>query len=124
MLSRRSFLKFIGISPVGATISPKKKLPDQYNPTHNSLQMNRLKSVYGVGERIYAKQWKKSNERHPAINSGFTSLEWILAPNAEWPAPVSDRDAEVAASVIQWLGTNCGMAFMWECERKIEQARK
>jgi len=36
---------------------------------------------------------------------------------------VSQRDATVAATVIQWLGTNCGGAFIQDVENRIKQER-
>ena len=76
-------------------------------------------------ERIYAAAWKARNRRSPGINSGFTYLEWILCPSGQrYPPPISRRDAAVAASVIQWLGTNIGLGFIRECERKIDQAER
>ena len=114
-IRRRTFLKLVGL----AGIPLKEKTIVQNNPPHNSLQTSRLNRM---PERIYAEEWKKNNERHPAINSGFTSLEWILCPEGNWvPPAVSERDAEVAASVIQWLGTNCGYHFMLRCEDKIKK---
>lgn len=115
-IKRRTFLKMVGL----AGIPMNEKTPVQDNPPHNSLQESRLNRM---PERIYAEEWKKSNIRHSWLNSGFTSLEWILCPEGNWgPPPVSERDAQVAASVIQWLGTCCGFHFMRKCEDKIKKA--
>lgn len=116
-IKRRAFLKLVGLTgiPLG------EKVFAQYNPPHNSLQTTRLDLM---PERIYAEEWKRVNERRAGINSGFTSLEWILCPEGNrLPPPVSDRDVEVAASVIQWLGTNCGFHFMLRCEDKIKKEK-
>ena len=116
-IKRRAFLKLIGLT--GIPSDEKPDMSSRYNPPHNSLQTARLNRM---PERVYAEEWKKYNKRHPAINCGFTSLELILAPEGyiRKVQPVSDRDAEVAASVIQWLGTNCGFHFTLECEAKIK----
>ena len=90
-------------------------------PPHISFQPKRMSND---AERIYAERWKKENERRPAINSGFTALEHILLPDGQRvPGRVTQRDAVVAASVIQWLGTNCGHCFVMQCEKEIEEAR-
>lgn len=90
-------------------------------PPHISLQPKRRTND---AERIYADRWVKENERRAAINSGFTALEHILLPDGQRvPDRVSQRDAVVAASVIQWLGTNCGHCFVMQCEKEIEEAR-
>lgn len=84
-------------------------------------------------ERVFAEEWKKENERQSAINFGYIALELILnckpltqgPPN--WQPPIdqiTQRDATVAASVIQWLGTNCGEAFLFRCEHRITRERK
>lgn len=105
-----------------AGIPLKKETPVQHNPPHNSLQMPRLNKM---PERVYAEEWKENNIRKPYLNSGFTSLELILCPSGTmYPPPVSDRDAEVAASVIQWLGTCCGFHFMLRCEDKIKKEKR
>lgn len=114
-LARRKFLQIIGLSPVPMI----KKKVDQYNPPHNSLQQPRLNRM---PERIYAEVWKKYNKRRPGVNEGLTYLEWILCPSDKrYPLAVSDRDAEVAACIIQWLGTSCGLGFMTECEARIKK---
>jgi hypothetical protein len=90
-------------------------------PPHISLQPKRMSND---AERIYAERWKKENERQPAINSGFTALEHILLPDGQRvPERVTQRDAVVAASVIQWLGTSCGHCFVLQCEKEVEAAR-
>ena len=118
-IRRRAFLKFAGLAGIPLGKKPETPTPPQYNPPHNSLQIARLNRM---PERIYAEMWKKRNIRRAGVNSGFTFLELILAPKGDVSKvqPVSDRDAEVAACVIQWLGTNCGFHFMSACEDKIE----
>lgn len=118
-MQRRIFLKMVGL----AGIPSKETCPIQYNPPHNSLQMARLNRM---PERVYAEEWKENNVRKSWLNSGFTSLELILCPSGNYwcPPAVSERDAQVAASVIQWLGTNCGFHFMLRCEAEIKTREK
>ncbi|MCK5604361.1 hypothetical protein KAR91_20900 [Candidatus Pacearchaeota archaeon] len=118
-MKRRSFMQSICL--LGVPVVKAAPLV-RYNPMHESLQQRRLNRF---PERIYAEVWKKRNVRQPYSNGGFTYLEWILCPDdRRVPALVSDRDAEVAASVIQWLGTNVGTSFVYECESKIKLERK
>lgn len=84
-------------------------------------------------ERIYLELWREQNERIRGVNGGYTLLENLLAPEdaidpltgrtrpRDWLKP---REAEVATTIVMWLGTNCGQAFMREAERRIEQERK
>ena len=119
-MNRRSFLQIIGVSPVVTIAAPKKELPQLKNPMHNSLHPDRLSRK---PEMVYAEEWKRHNERRSGINRGYTYLEWILCPSSQqYPGPVSERDAQVAASVIQWLGTNVGLGFIQTCEQKIKQS--
>lgn len=119
-IKRRNFLQMVGLA--GIPLKEKVPTPALYNPLHNSLQQARLNRM---PERVYAEAWKKKNIRHCWLNSGFTALELILAPEGKVynVQPVSDRDAEVAASIIQWLGTNCGFHFILDCEAKIKKLK-
>jgi hypothetical protein len=66
-------------------------------------------------ERIFAEEWKKENER--AV--GYSLLDWLLAADANEPkGEVSQRDATVAATIIQWLGTHVGQSFLKRVEER------
>lgn len=86
---------------------------------------------HGYAERMYFLKWEAQNKRERCLNGGFGTLELLLAPyesdkNSLLPSyvpPISQRDAVVAATVIQWLGTNCGQGFMHECEHRIKAIR-
>lgn len=94
-------------------------LEEAIEPRHQGLHPNRLLSD---PERIYFEEWCKANERVPFVNSGFNTLEWILCPSEQrTPDRVGDRDAQVAATLIQWLGTNCGRCFIEKCEQRIRR---
>lgn len=94
--------------------------------THDSRHRDRLTKRGRVNpERIYAAGWKRLNRRRQW--HGATLLELIMQPTSDRglsPFVVSRRDAEVAASVIQWLGTNVGYGFIRSCERAIDEARR
>lgn len=53
-------------------------------------------------EVAFAEQWLKINTQ--ALSKPL--LEYLLS---EYP---TERDAQVAATVVQWLGTNVGMSFI------------
>jgi sugar phosphate isomerase/epimerase len=75
-------------------------------------------------ERVFLRNWRKENRRRSGLNGGFGALELILSENSnEHAAGITQRDATVAASVVQWLGTNCGQAFIYECEQEIKRSR-
>lgn len=106
-----------------------RKLRAVIDPEMRSLHPNRLTHA---PERIYFERWQNENERHSAVNGNHTALELILCPPELQPKDFasyglvprpSQRDADVATAIIQWLGTNCGHAFVLDCEARIEKER-
>lgn len=61
-------------------------------------------------EKKFADAWEAEN------TEGRNTLEYLLAKkiNHPYPGEVSKRDREVAASVIQWLGSPVGSYFVKE----------
>ncbi len=112
-----------------------RELERMLNPEHRTVNPDRLGNP---AEAIYLQHWRKQQETSPHVNNGVGTLEAILTPtrqtqgdgarmwigSAYYHPMVSQRDAEVAASVVQWLGTNCGGAFVFECERMVKAARE
>lgn len=101
---------------------------------HKTIHPERTGSL---SERIYLELWQKQQERSPGLNHGYGTLELVLTPYRQdtkqgflgsrpygYVPPVSQRDAQVAATLMQWLGTNCGGSFVREAERRIDEARK
>jgi len=78
-------------------------------------------------EKVFSELWKKKNERIPWIDNGHGALDLILATKEDHKKdrPVggkpTQRDADVAGTVIQWLGTKCGVCFLMEAERRIKK---
>lgn len=76
-------------------------------------------------EKAFSERWAAANDRSwPRLNDTLQKI--LTRPNkprdgfwygeghkrAFW---VCQRDATIAATVIQWLGTNCGFAFLRQC---------
>jgi len=77
-------------------------------------------------ERAFAHAWMRQN--HPALNHGINNGHGILAdligfdmeakPFLSWRPfhpvrwPIRRRETRAAATVVQWLGTNCGRGFL------------
>jgi len=59
-------------------------------------------------ERLFAKAWEKANNHNTACDT----IDYILSPDNNRPVSCSDRDREVAATVVQWLGTPVGQEFL------------
>ena len=111
----------------------RQLIEDILAPKHEVLWPERMKNL---AERIFVDLWRKQQERSPGLNGGYGTLELILQPEAERAKAarsmfgglsqghvphVSQRDATVAATVIQWLGTSCGGSFIRDAENRIKQ---
>jgi len=83
--------------------------------THEGYSSHRLKS--NPHERIFAEKWKD-------INTRGDTLAWILytfnsQDGRQEKGFISERDASVAASVIQWLGSPVGQSWLQEVQEEI-----
>jgi len=82
---------------------------------HQGINTNRLtKQADNPSEVAFAKRWKKQQRNRGA---GESLLAWILKDWTNYPGyygatKLSQRDATVAATVIQWLGTDVGVSFL------------
>lgn len=91
-------------------------------------------------ERVFLEEWAhEENDPSAGVNSGMGTLQHLLSENPpshplhlrgddgmdppQWEI-VTKRDWIVAAAFAQWLGTNCGRAFIDRCELRIEAIRK
>jgi hypothetical protein len=64
-------------------------------------------------ERKFAELWQKVND---GPNGGRTALDYLMDPtNRGYPEPqITDRDWQIANTVIQWLGSPVGQNFLRE----------
>ena len=81
---------------------------------------------YNDREMAFYNVWKKDNEVSPGLNYGNGTLQDLfMEPNrsplrsAECKVYIEPRDRYIAATVIQWLGTNVGMGFLHEVFNSI-----
>ena len=76
-------------------------------------------------EKIFAVEWEAINTDIHGKLSRDSILDFILAKRATHPmGEVTDRDREVAASVIQWQGSPVGLMFLRQVQKKIEESNK
>lgn len=69
-------------------------------------------------ERIFADHWRKQNENVTSfLNGGYGVLDHLLCADDRGRilSDITQEQATSAATVIQWLGTNCGWCFLEEC---------
>jgi len=86
---------------------------------HKGLRTNRFSRE--PKERIFAEAWEAENKR----SARYDLLDWLLAENPNQPlGEVTQRDATVAATVIQWLGSSVGQCFLRDVNEKIKNEIK
>jgi hypothetical protein len=77
-------------------------------------------------EKAFYEHWRHENEIRPGINSGHGILQDLFIETDEPLKLLSRRhkvreitkqDRELVATVIQWLGSNCGMSFLMDALR-------
>lgn len=62
-------------------------------------------------ERAFAEEWEEQNTTFPGRKHGI--LDYLLSPDSfNEVIESSERDREVAATVIQWLGSPVGNSFL------------
>lgn len=98
----------------------RERQPELFPLSHESTCLQRQTSA---PERIYVTKWKERNEEE-LDRHDHSMLETILARYDNDVPYASDRDSIVAASVIQWLGTNVGRCFMEDCENEIGESKR
>lgn len=75
---------------------------------------------YNDLEKAFHETWLKWNEPRVGVNYGNGTLQDLFIEKGErpfsrkWIADISNRERWIVATVIQWLGTNVGMAFLHE----------
>lgn len=74
------------------------------------------RTQWGGFEKVFADRWEEENEVRPWLNQGCGLLQNLFF-NGHWPFEkcmhvVTPSERFVAATVVQWLGTNCGMGFL------------
>lgn len=76
-----------------------------------------------IREAAFAKAWENENKISPSLNHGFGLLQDLFCHADKrfgYAVPgvadhiVTEKEREIAATVIQWLGSNCGWCFLGE----------
>lgn len=83
-------------------------------PQHRGLHIDRTIGEFAQArrERALSTMWEQVNIPSPGVNNGRGVLEGILRFREEPFVPITQRDATVAATAIQWLGTNVGFSYL------------
>ncbi len=70
-------------------------------------------------ERVFAEAGHKIND---VAGRSAATLEWLLGDGSR-PAAISERDEDVAATVLQWLGSPVGQGFLRDLGYVKDQKR-
>lgn len=71
-------------------------------------------------EKVFAEAWERENTAKGGAMEGRGYLDYLLAEDCNQPrGEVTDRDREVAATVVQWLGSPVGQTFIKECQGEV-----
>jgi hypothetical protein len=93
------------------------KRPKRHGMKNRGLHQYRFKD--NPMEEVYAKAWNLQNTARAGTSEGRGTLDYLLAKDCNYPmGEVTNRDREVAATVIQWLGSPVGQSFVKECQQQ------
>ena len=84
---------------------------------HTSINVERLQWESADLERAFAHEWEKRNTDPmcTSINFGMGTLQDLMVRNGTGnfiEYYITPREAKIVATVIQWLGTSVGFAFI------------
>lgn len=90
---------------------------------HKGFRHERTKfKGHGEIEKAFYEHWRKQNVGVRGINHGYGTLQDLLI-DEDFNSPlkpswfvtkINSRDRFIVATVMQWLGTNCGFCFLQE----------
>lgn len=105
----------------------KRRRPRQ--PLNRGLDYRRTKFTSSFREKAFADSWEKEAAWNKGHNYGWGILQDLMFQPIRNPAPwqrlgwyfgqpmrcvfkITRREAVIVATVIQWLGTNCGWCWL------------
>lgn len=100
----------------------KHRLPATNIDIHNLGVKNRgcfyERTEFGDLEKSFADHWEAENKPNPSYHDGILQTLFF---RSQWRVEhiVTPMERYVAATAIQWLGTNCGFAFLQQCLKAV-----
>lgn len=86
-----------------------------------NVGINAARLPHNEREQAFHDQWQQANAPVSGVNNGHGILQDLFIERGNPMAfsrsvreEMSNRDRMIAATVIQWLGSNCGMCFLNE----------
>lgn len=91
---------------------------------NNGRSQHRFKD--NQAEKIFAREWdfQNVNTFNDSLD-GKQTLDYLLAEVPNFPnGEVTERDREVAATVVQWLGSPVGQNWLERVQQKVDFKKK
>jgi len=83
---------------------------------------NRLSYDPNDLENAFSSLWVEENKKNARLNYGQGLLQDLFGYktgfNNGFLLKINDRDRLIAATLVQWMGTNCGLSFLREALSK------
>lgn len=89
---------------------------DEYNANIGYLKE---RADHCEREKAFQQQWIKQNTPYSWLNKGNGTLQDLFISDQEYVHVITEKERWIVATVIQWLGTNCGMCFLEETLAKF-----
>jgi hypothetical protein len=90
-----------------------------------NVGINTKRLPHNEREKAFYEQWLQENAPVAGVNCGHGILQDLFIEseltgfNRKVIEEISNRDRMIVATVIQWLGSNCGMCFLGEALEKF-----
>jgi hypothetical protein len=120
----RSALEWQDERPAAQTALAKIRKLLRPDLVHVGLSADRIQHPSGYREKAFAEAWQRANERKGLHSEGvLQGLMYVTQASEVWmghPANrrghyaevITQRDARIVATVVQWLGTNVGWCWL------------
>lgn len=93
------------------------------NISQNADRVANLEPGFNDIERAFALEWQEQCQPNVGLNYGHGLLQDLFLGQRDGrpeftPRLLNDREHIIAATAIQWLGTNCGRSFLLNVNRR------
>jgi hypothetical protein len=128
-ISRRQFNQlFAGIF---AFLCGMKVEADPEPQDHTGFKTDRIEDAvpedWKLWEKSFSEVWKRKNKPCAGVNYGHGMLQDIMLGIVVYQKPkdfdpwMTPRERKICATLIQWLGTNCGRSFLYEVQNEARR---
>lgn len=124
-ISRRGFIG--GVVALGASLGLGSVEALAAETPVNTFRMHRLSHLpdFSLQEAIYLEEWRRYVKMSPGVNAMLVTDPLVVGRDpkgflSHYEKP-TQHDIDLIATVIQWLGTSCGNAFLYSTEKRCQQ---